>query len=103
MAGAPDTLRATAPLTQPGRRGGQVPEAPAVLVLDRFGNRVPGATVRWNVTAGGGEVSGGETTDADGGATALWTLGNGVGAQKLTATVEGAHGSPVTFTAFVLF
>ena len=103
VAGAPDTLRATAPLTQPGRRGGEVPESPAVLVLDRFGNAVAGAAVRWSVTAGGGEASGGETTDADGRASATWTLGNGVGAQKLTAIVDGAHGSPVTFTAFVLF
>ena len=103
VAGAPDTLRATTPLLQPGRRGDQVAEAPTVVVLDRFGNPVAGAAVRWSVTAGGGEVSGGETADANGRATATWTLGNGPGAQKLTAAVEGAHGSPVTFTAFVLF
>jgi hypothetical protein len=103
IAGSPDTVRATTPLVQPGRRGDEVSEAPTVVVLDRFGNPVPGAAVRWSVTAGGGSVSGGETTDAEGRASASWTLGNGVGAQKLTAAVEGAHGSPVTFTAFVLF
>lgn len=103
IAGAPDTVRATSPLVQPGRRGAEVSEAPTVLVLDRFGNPVAGATVHWSVASGGGEVSGGETTDAEGRATVSWTLGNGAGAQKVTARVDGAHGSPITFTVFVLF
>jgi hypothetical protein len=103
IAGAPDTLRAESPQNQPGRRGEVVPEPPTVAVLDRFGNPVPGAGVHWQVTAGGGEVSGGTTTDAEGLATATWTLGNGVGFQKLSARVDGAHGSPVVFHAVVLF
>lgn len=103
VAGEPDTLRADSPLTQPGRRGEVVAEPPAVVVLDRFGNGVPGAQVDWAVTAGDGQVSGGATADADGRATATWTLGSRAGVQKLTARVEGAHGSPVTFIAVVLF
>ncbi len=103
VAGAPDTLRALSPLNQPGRRDEAVEDAPTVLVLDRFGNPVPGAEVEWVVTSGGGEVSGGAVTDADGRASATWTLGDNRGAQKLEARVAGAHGSPVNFLALVLF
>jgi adhesin/invasin len=103
VAGAPDTLRALSPLNQPGRREEVVEDAPSVIVLDRFGNPVGGTQVEWEVTAGGGVVTGGTTTDADGRATATWTLGDSRGAQKLAARVEGAHGSPLTFLALVLF
>ena len=103
VAGEPDTLRAASPIFQPGRRSEPVPESPSVVVVDRFGNPVAGAPVRWDVTAGGGEVSGDAVADADGRVTVTWTLGGGVGAQKLAASVDGAHGSPVTFTAAVLF
>jgi hypothetical protein len=103
VAGAPDTLRALSPVNQPGQREEVVEDAPTVLVLDRFGNPVAGAEVEWEVTAGGGEVSGATTADANGMATATWTLGDARGAQKLVARVEGAHGSPLTFLALVLF
>lgn len=103
VAGEPDTLRAASPTTQPGRRGEQAEDSPTVVVLDRFGNPVAGAAVEWTVTAGGGAVSGGETADGDGRASATWTLGSSAGVQKLVARVEGAHGSPITFFTVVLF
>jgi hypothetical protein len=104
VAGEPDTVRAAGPVSQPGRIGQAVPEAPTVLVLDQFGNPVGGTEVDWEVTAGGGTVSSPQTvTGADGKATVTWALGPGIGVQKLTARVEGAHGSPVRFTATVLF
>ena len=103
VAGAPDTLRALSPVNQPGKREEIVEDAPTVVVLDRFGNPVAGAGVEWEVTAGGGQVSGGTTTDADGRATATWTLGDSRGAQKLVARVQGANGSPLNFLALVLF
>jgi hypothetical protein len=104
VAGEPDTLRAVSPLSQPGRIGRAVPEAPTVLVLDRFGNPVPGAAVTWDVMVGGGTVGSPTTqTDDSGKATAIWTLGIGIGVQKLMARIDGARGSPVTFTATVLF
>jgi adhesin/invasin len=103
VAGQPDTMRGVSPLSQPGRRGQPVNEAPTVLVVDRFGNPVGGTPVAWAVTAGGGEVTGGTTTDEAGRARVTWTLGAGVGLQELTAGVTGANGSPVTFTATVLF
>jgi hypothetical protein len=103
VAGRPDTIRAAAPLLQSGRRGEPVTDAPSVVQVDRFGNPAEGAEVRWQVTAGGGVVSGGTTADAAGRATAAWTLGNGVGIQKVQASAEGASGSPIVFSAAVLF
>jgi hypothetical protein len=104
VAGEPDTVRATSPVRQPGGIGEPTGDDPTVLVLDRFGNPVGGATVDWQVTAGRGSVSSAQTaTGADGKASVTWTLGLGIGVQKLTARVDGAHGSPVTFTATVLF
>lgn len=102
--GPPDTLRATSPLTQPGRRGGDAEKAPSVLVVDRFGNAVPQALVAWQVIAGQGSVGEALTrTSEDGSSTVAWTLGNRVGVHKLTATVEQPTVRPVTFTATVLF
>jgi hypothetical protein len=103
VAGEPDTARAASVTSQPGRRGEAVAESPVLLVVDRFGNPVAGTPVEWAVTAGGGEVSGAGTTDGEGAARATWILGEGIGVQKLRAQVEGVHGSPVTFTATVLF
>ena len=102
--GAPDTLTAISPVTQPGRRSKPVASAPTVRVVDRFGNAVPEALVAWQVTAGQGVVN--ETltrTVQDGTATVNWTLGNRIGVQKLTAAVEQATVPPVTFTVTVLF
>ena len=103
-AASPDTVRAVSALFQPGRRG-QTLEAPLVVALvDRFGNPVPDTAVEWRVVAGGGQVSADETRSAaDGTASVSWTLGGGIGVQKVTATVAGATGSPVTFSATVLF
>jgi hypothetical protein len=103
VAGAPDTLRALSPVNQPGRRAEEVEDAPTVVVVDRFGNPVAAAGVEWEVTAGGGTASGGTPAGANGQATATWTLGDNRGAQKLVARVQGAHGSPLTFVALVLF
>jgi hypothetical protein len=74
-----------------------------VVVLDGSGAPVSNTAVEWQVTAGGGEVTAQTTTNAEGRASTEWTLGSGAGVQKLTARVEGAQGSPATFTAAVLF
>lgn len=101
---APDTVRATSPTSQPGRRGSIAGSPPAVVVVDRFGNPVPAVPVAWQVTIGEGQVSQAITqTLDDGTSTVEWTLGNRVGIQRLTATVGPITGSPVTFTATVLF
>jgi hypothetical protein len=103
-AAEPDTMRAQSAVSQPGRRGKDVGTAPVVRVVDRFGNPVPGVAVSWTVITGGGEVSEPTTdTATDGTATVTWHLGNRVGVQRLTASVGEVEGSPVTFTATVLF
>jgi hypothetical protein len=104
VAGPPDTLRAIGPTNQPGRRGQPVAQPLAVRVLDRFGNPVGGAEVAWATDPEDGQLDAGTTrTAADGSTSVTWTLGNRVGTQKATATVPGASGSPLLFTAFVLF
>jgi hypothetical protein len=102
--GPPDTLSPQTPLAQPGRRDQKVGNTPEVRIVDRFGNAVPDIPVAWQVMAGEGRVGSPiTTTDAAGKASVDWTLGNRIGVHKLTAAIESAHGSPVTFTATVLF
>ncbi len=102
-AGAPDTLRAIGPINQPGRRGQPLAEPLAVMAVDRFGNAVEGSAVLWSTNGGGSLSETSSETGADGTTSVTWTLGQQVGVQKATATLEGASGSPVTFGATVLF
>jgi Big-like domain-containing protein len=102
--GDPDTVRAIGPTIQPGSRGEPLPEPLAILAVDRFGNPVAGAEVKWEVSSGNGELSAETTlTGSDGTTSVIWTLGNRVGVQWATAEVDHADGSPVTFTATVGF
>ncbi|MDH3569642.1 MAG: hypothetical protein OER89_05575, partial [Gemmatimonadota bacterium] len=77
--------------------GTAVAVAPAVIVRDAGSNPVPGVTVNFAVTAGGGSVTGAAAlTDAGGIArVGSWTVG--LGANSLTATLTGLP--PVAFTA----
>ncbi len=83
-------------------QGTLLPVQPAVRVLDAAGTGVPGTSVTFAVTAGGGSVSGAtQLTDVTGVATVGgWTLGSAA-TQTLVATVNagGVAGNPVTFTA----
>ncbi|MGH3372777.1 MAG: Ig-like domain-containing protein, partial [Nocardioidaceae bacterium] len=84
--------------------GGAVPIDPAVRIVDSQGNPVPGVAVTFEVTGGGGSVSGGQqTTNSSGVATVGdWILGAG-GVNIMTATADGAglSGNPVLFVATV--
>jgi hypothetical protein len=102
--GDPDTVRAAGPTTQPGRRGETLADSLTVVVVDRFGNPVGGAQVEWKPLNGDGQVSEASAlTGPDGVSSVTWTLGSRVGVQKLETKVGGAEGSPVAFTAVVLF
>lgn len=106
VAAKADTLRPLSPVSQPGRRGETLPDPLTVIVVDRFGNPVPGVKVEWKVEAGKGEVSESETqTGSDGKTSVFWTMGDRPGVHVVTATVkEGdVSGSPAAFTATVLF
>ncbi|MEO7084181.1 MAG: hypothetical protein ABI442_06105 [Gemmatimonadaceae bacterium] len=61
----------------------------------------PNVAVTFAVVSGGGSITGRTVTSgADGIARpGAWTLGTTAGANTMTATVSGAVGSPVTFTA----
>jgi len=74
--------------------------APAVKVTAN-GTPKAGVAVTFSVTKGGGIVLGANaTTGSDGIARAFaWTLGDPGADQELRATVTGAQGSPVTFSA----
>jgi adhesin/invasin len=75
-----------------------LPDSIVVRVVDAFGNPVAGQTVGFAVTAGGGSVSPGSAdSDADGRAATQWTVGPGLGANTLQATVGGLP--PTTFNA----
>jgi hypothetical protein len=104
QASAVPGIRALSPLNQPGRRGEQLESPLVVVAVDRFGNPVAGATVQWAVTVGEGKVSQEQTpTGTDGSASVTWELGGRIGVQRVTAFLEGASGSPVIFSATVLF
>jgi Big-like domain-containing protein len=104
VAGPPDTLAGASPLFRAGRRGEELQDPLVVRVADRFGNPVANAAVTWAVAGGDGEVSAQETrTGEQGTAEVTWTLGDRVGVQRVTATMIGVDGSPVNFSATVLF
>jgi hypothetical protein len=86
---------------QTASAGAKISTAPSVIVKDAKGHAVPGVSVTFAVTTGGGFVAGSPVkTDASGiAAVTSWTLGATAGANTLTATSVGLTGSPVTFTA----
>lgn len=82
---------------------GQVATAlanPIRVVVTRDGTPEAGVTVNWATTGTGASVApASNATDAQGIAAATWTLRQAAGATSATATVTGATGSPITFTA----
>jgi hypothetical protein len=88
---------------QAGMAGTALLIRPTVVVRDGAGNVLPGRTVVFSVTAGGGTVAGGTvTTDANGiAAVGDWYLGATANLNTLTATVAGAGvvNNPVSFNA----
>jgi hypothetical protein len=104
-AASPDSVRADSPTIQNGRRGEAVNQPLVVVVVDRYGNPVPNVEVTWKAELGNGQLSpaSGTVTDADGRCGVIWTLGNRIGIQQVTAEVHDLIGSPVTFSATVLF
>jgi hypothetical protein len=77
-----------------------LPNPLVVKVMDSSGASVPGVTVTWASTAGGGSVSTStSTTNANGQASVTATLGAVTGSNTFTAAVAGLSGSPVSFVA----
>jgi len=90
---------------QSGAVEGPLPEPLVVLVTDTGGNPVGGVDVTFEVLEGGGSFAGSptvvSTTDFDGLAEALWTLGPepGINNNLVRATFPGLLESAATFTA----
>jgi hypothetical protein len=112
--GLVDTLLMVTPnssTSQQASAGTTVPSTPSVMVKTPAGTPYSGLPVTFQVTAGGGSLTGASTkTGTDGIATAgSWTLGTSPGLNTVTATAPPPYpqhtdvmGSPVTFTATAL-
>jgi plastocyanin len=68
------------------------------VVVTQDGAPQANATVTWSTTGGSLDPASG-ATDAAGIGSASWTLGPDAGAQTAQAAVQGATGSPVSFSA----
>lgn len=68
------------------------------VYVSRDGAPVNGVGVAW-FTSEGSLAPTTSSSDPDGFATTSWTLGSAVGTKAATATVTGASGSPLAFTA----
>lgn len=79
---------------------GTVLTSPLRVTVTLSGTPQQGTTVTWATTGTGASVNPTTSlTDVDGVATTTWTLGQTSGTQHATASLAGATGSPVTFTA----
>ena len=71
---------------------------PLRVLITRDGEPVEDVNVEW--TAGqGGALSDEQASGEDGIASVVWTLGPEIGEHAVTASVSGAEGSPLTYTA----
>jgi len=95
----PTSIVATSSTSVQGVAGAAVTFLPSVIVKDQRGDFMAGVAVTFDVTSGGGTVTGAmQVTDASGHATVgSWTLGTPTGANTVTATAASLP--PVTFTA----
>jgi hypothetical protein len=101
LAGPPAIVIKEAGDEQYGLPGSPLVFPPTVSVRDANDNPVGGAVVTFEVTGGGGSLSGSSTAVSDASGLARyegWVIGSN-GAQSLSATVSGVP--PVTFTATV--
>ncbi|HEX8692236.1 MAG TPA: Ig-like domain-containing protein [Longimicrobium sp.] len=99
--GAPTAVQ---PLSGSGQRvaaGAALAEPLVVRVTGSGGRPVPGVSVTWTAGPDAGIVTPlAAETDADGRASATWTVGTTVGERSVTAAVAGL--APATFTATVV-
>ena len=102
----PPVTVARAPVSGNNQSGtvGQALASPIRVIVTRDGAPEVGTTVTWAATGTGASVNPTSAiTDAAGLAATTWTLPHGAGGGKTaTATVAGAGGSPVSFSATAL-
>jgi plastocyanin len=78
---------------------GQPLATPLQVVVTENGASASGETVTWSTTVPNASLTASSTTDANGIASSAWTLGTVSGSQTAQASLSGANGSPVSFTA----
>jgi len=77
-----------------------LPKPFIVTLYDQYGNKVPNVVVNFQIIKGDGTLSATkDTTDANGQASTVLTLGVGEVEQQVRATFTGYTGPPVIFTA----
>lgn len=82
--------------TQEGEAGATLSTPISVKVVDRESRAVTGAVVSFSIPLGGGRLSASiDTTDAEGVASVVWTLGESAGASRAEARVPGVMGAAV--------
>src|SRR5690606_19199375 len=83
--GPPNALRRVSGDGQTATVGQPLPQPLVVEVVDSYGNPIAGTSVNWSIGPVGGNVTPSSgTTDANGRAQAVWTLGTKAGEQRLT-------------------
>jgi plastocyanin len=78
---------------------GQPLANPIRVTVTDGGAPLAGATINWSTTATGAVLPASTVTDASGVASNTWTLGTAAGSQTAQASLTGASGSPLSFTA----
>lgn len=97
----PAALRAQTGTLQTGSVGSTLVTPLSVVVTDASGKTISGARVDWDASAGSGSTNpSSSTTNTQGVATTVWTLGTVAGTARVTAQVTGV--TPVTFSATAL-
>jgi plastocyanin len=85
------------------KAAGQLLDSPLRVLVTRDQVPAAGATVRWTTPDGGSFGDATSVADDNGIASTDWTLGEDIGNQTAQAAIEGADGSPITFTAHASF
>jgi hypothetical protein len=95
----PHSLQRVTADSQDAPAGAAVAQPPAIRVLDPLGRNLPGVTVRFAVTGGGGAITPDSTISGSDGVARLigWVLGAEPGVNTVSASVTGL--APVAFTA----
>ncbi len=87
--GAPATISVSSGNAQTGTAGSALSSSFVAVVRDANTNLVPGVTINWAVTAGGGSLSSASnSTNASGQSASTLTLGTTAGSNTVTATIN---------------
>jgi hypothetical protein len=88
----------------PMRPGAVVLPSPGVMVLDQFGNPVPGTSVAFHVEAGGGSLTGSVAVSGSDGIARVgsWTLGPTATVNTLNAVIVGRSDYSMGFEVLAL-